>query len=277
LSSLSRKVSPEEQVEIEDELAQRLSHASPGERAKLYGAVYDRIYEMHLSRDPQTLDFGAGPELIGFLDKLTQRGDEVLEVGCGGGLLAIEMARRGRQVLAIDVSERILDQARRRARGVRGLTFALSTGTKIPAPDGSFDFAYSVEVLEHLHAEDVAWHFREMHRVLRPGGRYWILTPNHLDSIGSAERFGVGVNASHDVHLKEWTYGELEGELLGAGFTSLRSPWRNTRVLWLPLMPASWFAAAERFPSGILRHRRTRWLMGIIACSVVARKPSARQ
>ncbi len=53
------------------QLAQRLAHASSAERMELYGAVYDRVYAMHFSRDPQTLDFGAGPELVGFLEKLT--------------------------------------------------------------------------------------------------------------------------------------------------------------------------------------------------------------
>ena len=269
-------MSPAEQVEIEGRLAQRLSEASPQERAALYADVYDRIYEMHLSRDPGALDFGAGPQLIGFLNKLTRRNDSVLEVGCGGGLLAIEMAQRGHQVLAIDVSERILEQARRRARGVSGLTFAISQGIEISAADESFDFAFSVEVLEHLHAEDVALHLREVHRVLNPGGRYWILTPNRLDSIGSAERFGVGAGAGHDVHLKEWTYTELDRALRQAGFIALCSPWRNTRMMWLPLVPASWFKAAERLPPSILRRRLARSLMGVIACSIVARKPASR-
>jgi len=275
LTPVPRRVSSEEQVEIEGQLAQRLAHASSQERASLYGSVYDRIYEMHLSREPEVLDFGAGPELIGFLNKLTRGDDAVLEVGCGGGLLAIEMARRGRRVMAVDVSQRILEQARRRASGVPGVTFARSAGTEIPAADCSFDFAYSVEVLEHLHADDVPAHLQEVHRVLRPGGRYWILTPNRLDSIGSGERFGVDVQASRDVHLREWTYTELQSELQRAGFASLRSPWRNVRVLWLPLVPASWFAAMERRAPGLVRRRRARGLMGIVACSIAATKPSA--
>lgn len=266
-------VSPERQVEIEAQLARQLVQASPSERTKLYGAVYDRVYEMHLSRDPHTLDFGAGPELVRFLERLTEPGDALLEVGCGGGLLAIELARRGRRVLGVDVSARILELARRRARGASDLTFAIARGTDIPADDGSFDFAYSVEVLEHLHAEDVIAHLREVYRVLTRGGRYWLLTPNRLDGVTSPDRFGVGVDASDDIHLKEWTYSELAGELRRAGFISLRSPWRNTSFMWLPLMPASWFAAAERLPLAIVGHRMVRSVAGIVACSVVARKP----
>jgi 2-polyprenyl-3-methyl-5-hydroxy-6-metoxy-1,4-benzoquinol methylase len=272
----SSTVSPEQQVEAEGLLAQRLAHAAPDERRTLYGVVYDQIYDMHLSRDPHTLDFGAGPELVGFLERLTHAGDELLEVGCGGGLLAIEIARRGRRVLGIDVSSRILEQARLRAGPANRLTFATSEGTDIPACDGAFDFVYSVEVLEHLHQEDVSSHLREVHRVLRPGGHYWLLTPNRWDSVTSAKRFGVSADASADIHLKEWTYSELDRELRQAEFTSLRSPWRNARMMWLPLMPVETFVAAERLPPAILRHRSVRSLMGIVACSILARKPPPR-
>lgn len=272
--ALASAVSRERQVEIEGDLAQRLAHASPAERQHMYGRVYDQIYEMHLSRDPDTLDFGASPELIRFLAKLTRRGEALLEVGCGGGLLAIEMARRGRRVLGLEVSTRILEQARRRAADTTGLTLALTEGTDIPAPAEAFDFAYSVEVLEHLHADDVSAHLREVNRVLRPGGHYWLLTPNRLDRVTSAERFGVGVDATADVHLKEWTYSELEVELRRAAFASMRSPWRNARMIWLPQLPVAWFVAAERLPSAVLRYRRIRSLLGIVACSIVAAKPS---
>lgn len=187
-------VSAGRQVQIEAGLAHRLADAPAGERRGLYGRVYDEIYAMHLSRDPDTLDFGAGPELLAFLVKHTCAGDDVLEVGCGAGLLGVELARQGRRVLGIDVSARILEQARVRARATPGVSFARTEGTDLPAPDAAFDFVYSVEVLEHLHAEDVASHLREIYRVLRPGGRYWLLTPNRLDTISSAERFGVAVD-----------------------------------------------------------------------------------
>lgn len=263
----------EQQVEVEGRLAQRLASASSVERVALYGAVYDRIYEMHLGRDPDTLDFGGGPELVGFLERISEPGDALVEIGCGGGLLAIEMARRGRRVLGIDVSARILEQARRRAKAAPGLTLSLAHGTEIPAPDCRFDLAYSVEVLEHLHAEDVPSHLKEVYRVLRPGGRYWLLTPNRFDSISSSQRFGVDINAGDDIHLKEWTYSELEHELRAAGFSRLLSPWRNTSLLWLPMMPAAWFGAVERLAPGLMRRRFARALAGIVACSIVAEKP----
>src|SRR5436305_11212285 len=69
---LSPAASRRQQVEIEAQLAQRLTDASASERRRLYGAVYDQIYDMHLSRDPLQLDFGARIELVKFLRKLTR-------------------------------------------------------------------------------------------------------------------------------------------------------------------------------------------------------------
>jgi 2-polyprenyl-3-methyl-5-hydroxy-6-metoxy-1,4-benzoquinol methylase len=265
-------VSKEEQVRAEAELARQLVDAPASDRAKLYGIVYDRIYEMHLSRDPEALDFGATPRLVRFLEMLAAPGADVIEVGCGGGLLAIELAQRNRQVLGVDVSQRILEVASKRAGQLPSLRFLSTAGTAIPAEGRAADLVYSVEVLDHLHPDDVATHLREVHRVLKPGGRYWLLAPNRHDSRGSARRFGVDIEVNADVHLKNWTYSELAPELERAGFCHLRSPWRNTRLLSLPLLPVSWFVQAERLPAAVLSDRRARSLLGIIACSIVACK-----
>src|SRR5439155_16075343 len=158
--------SDEEQVLVEAELAKKLADASPQDRQKLYGPMYDQIYAMHLSRAPETLEFGASPVLLPLLLKLSRPGNKVLEVGCGAGLLAIELARSGRQVTGVEVSDVILEQARRRSQGVTGVTFETVTGVGLPFPDEAFDFAYSIEVLEHLHEADVEEHLYEVRRVL---------------------------------------------------------------------------------------------------------------
>jgi SAM-dependent methyltransferase len=268
-------VSREEQVRREAELAQRLQEAAPAERGALYGEVYDRIYEMHLDRAPDVLDFGARPAMVRFLEKLSAPGDDVVEVGCGAGMLAVELARRGRAVTGIEVSKVILDKARERAEGLEGIRFLGTSGMEIPVEDAGADLVYSVEVLEHLHPEDVRRHLAEVHRVLRPGGRYWLLTPNPVESVAAGDRFGVEVDdAGGDVHLKEWTYRELNAELRAQGFRGLRSPWRNERLFAMPLLPASWFGVAESLPARGLRVRAVRSAAGIIATSIVATKPA---
>ncbi|HZU75625.1 MAG TPA: class I SAM-dependent methyltransferase [Dehalococcoidia bacterium] len=277
-------VAPEEQLRVESELARRLLDAGDAERQQLYGEVYDRIMAMHLTRlGPTAVEqtCGASPGLLGLLTRLTRPGEAVLEIGCGTGYLAIECARRGRRVTAVDVSGVNIETARRHAAalGARAPRFERVSGVQLPFADASFNFAYSVEVLEHLHARDVPLHLREVFRVLRPGGRYWILTPNGLDDCSAADRFGVHLHAGEsvaDVHLKEWTYGELAIALRRAGFRALRTPWRQQRGHVLPFLPVGAKVAAERLAAWF-RNPRLRRLVsvasGTVACSIVAQKP----
>ena len=262
--------SAEDQVKVEAELAKQLADAPPEERQALYSEVYDRIYEMHFSRAPETLEFGAHLGFMPMLEKLSSPGDRVLEVGCGAGLMAVELARRGRRVTGLEVSEVILERARERAADVDGVELMRVEGTGLPFPDASFDFAYSIEVLEHLHEADGAAHIAEVARVLRPGGRYWFLTPSPWESTAIDERFGVEVEVDADVHLKEWTYGELKPVLERAGFRRARVPVRDHRALSLPFVPMGLIVGFERVVARSGRHSLLQRLVNRI--SVVAER-----
>lgn len=255
----------EEQVQAEADLAKQLLAANSAERQTMYGTVYDQIYTMHLSREPKALDFGASPRFVPFLIKLTQPGQSVFEIGCGAGLMAIELARVGRKVTGVDVSEVILEKARARAGDMAGVRFERVSGVRLPYPDQVFDCAYSIEVVEHLHERDASVHLAEVRRVLRPGGAYFFLTPTRLESVGASERFGVHLDVDADVHLKEWTHTELAPVLAQAGFSRVRVPIRVHRALGLPWMPASLAAVGERIPSPLV-HR----LMGLGHIAAVA-------
>lgn len=88
---------------------------------------------------------------------------DVLEVGCGTGLLLQRIAGFARSAKGIDLSEGMLEKAR-----ARGLEVALGSATDLPFPDASFDVACSFKVLAHVKDIDRALH--EMTRVVRPGG-----------------------------------------------------------------------------------------------------------
>lgn len=269
-----------DQIEVEARLAETLRVASPDERQALYGVVYDEIYRMHLTRrgaaaDQQT--FGASRRLLPPLLRLTHAGDSVLEIGCGTGFLSIELARHQRSVTGVDVSNIALDAARAHAHSVKATTacFDLVAGLTLPFPDDSFDFAYSVETIEHLHPDDVLLHLAEVYRVLRHSSVYWILTPDRVMQRTVAERFGIEpVNAIDDVHLKEWTYGELRVVLLKAGFGKIRSPWRNSSLLWFPLLPVRVKETAERIVAALPTSigRAAALGLGTVSCSLIATK-----
>jgi ubiquinone/menaquinone biosynthesis C-methylase UbiE len=90
-------------------------------------------------------------------------GRDILEAGCGTGLLLAEAARVGRSALGLDLSAGMLGRAR--TRGLRVLQASL---VRVPLPDASVDLVYSMKVLAHVPPIREA--LAELARVTRPGG-----------------------------------------------------------------------------------------------------------
>jgi 2-polyprenyl-3-methyl-5-hydroxy-6-metoxy-1,4-benzoquinol methylase len=108
------------------------------------------------------------------------KGLRVLEVGCGRGAFAIELARSGARVTALDVSTAAIEVARQRAeRANVDVDWLVSDARSIGLPDASFDLVVSCECLEHvLEPEAMAL---ELFRLCRPGGRCLLTTPSYLN------------------------------------------------------------------------------------------------
>ncbi|HET6583376.1 MAG TPA: methyltransferase domain-containing protein [Nannocystaceae bacterium] len=90
-------------------------------------------------------------------------GGDVLEVGCGTGLLLQRVAGFARTAIGIDLSPGMLERAR-----ARGLEVVEGSATALPFTDDRFDVAYSFKVLSHVPELERA--LAEMLRVVRPGG-----------------------------------------------------------------------------------------------------------
>jgi ubiquinone/menaquinone biosynthesis C-methylase UbiE len=98
----------------------------------------------------------------------------VLEVGCGIGIDTVELARRGLQMTAVDLTRAALEVARERNDRLQlPIRFLLANAETLPFADHTFDAVYSFGVLHHT--PDMPTAVREVHRVLRPGGRAWIM------------------------------------------------------------------------------------------------------
>lgn len=91
-------------------------------------------------------------------------GREVLEIGCGTGLILERLASVASRAAGIDLSPGMLELARQ-----RGLDVYEANATELPFDDASFDLAVSFKVLAHVEAIGDA--MAEMARVVRPGGR----------------------------------------------------------------------------------------------------------
>ena len=103
-------------------------------------------------------------------------GREVLDAGCGPGLYAEELVRRGAKVTGIDGSPTMIELAHARL-GERARFRVHDLAEPLAwAADGSFDLAVMALVIHHV--DDRVALLREVHRVLRPGG-HLVLSTHH--------------------------------------------------------------------------------------------------
>lgn len=100
---------------------------------------------------------------------------DVVDFGCGTGVLTVELARWARKVTAIDRSQGALGQAEDRARreGLTNVTFLEADLHALPLGPGKKDLVVASQSLHHV--EDPAAVLREAARILKPGGRIVVL------------------------------------------------------------------------------------------------------
>jgi 2-polyprenyl-6-hydroxyphenyl methylase/3-demethylubiquinone-9 3-methyltransferase len=126
---------------------------------------------------------GMNPARLAYFNQVFDRlgldpaGQIAVDIGCGGGLLAEELARMGMTVIGIDPAEASLRTAREHAdrSGLR-IDYRSGVGEQLPLEDASVDIAVCVDVLEHV--DDVNAVLCETARVLRPAGLYLFDTVN---------------------------------------------------------------------------------------------------
>ncbi len=156
-------------------------------------------------------------------------GERVLDIGCGPGFLTGELAADtgpNGWACGIDISEAMLEVARRRAAGepyAAWVDFQEGDAAALPFPADTFDAAVATQVYEYV--ADVPRALRELYRVLRPGGRA-VIVDTDWDSMiwhsGDHARTQEILTA-WDQHLADPRLPRsLRPELQRAGFTVTR-------------------------------------------------------
>lgn len=149
-------------------------------------AYYDAFSDLYEARRGDNHPSGYH-ELIDELEagyvKRYGAGRDVLEVGCGTGLVLRRIQQFARSAKGVDLSPGMLEKAR-----ARGLDVVEGSATSLPFPNDQFDVTCSFKVLAHVPEIDVA--LAEMARVTRPGGMILAEFYNPWSLRGLLKRFG---------------------------------------------------------------------------------------
>ncbi|HVS20794.1 MAG TPA: class I SAM-dependent methyltransferase [Pyrinomonadaceae bacterium] len=155
------------------------------------------------------------------------RGLRVLEIGCGLGTDGAQFAKAGADYTGVDLTDAAVDLARKHFEllGLRG-NFRTADAENLDFTDESFDLVYSHGVLHHT--PDTARAVREIHRVLRPGGRAIVML-YHRDSYNYC--VGIRVLRRSGTRLLKSERGiKLINRLTGEPVDSLREHARLLRA-----------------------------------------------
>jgi SAM-dependent methyltransferase len=153
-------------------------------------------------------------------------GARVLEIGCGPGPVARELAARPgvREVVGVDPSPEFLARAKELAAGLANLTFVEGDGRALPFDEGEFDVVVCHTVLCHVPGPEAV--LAETVRVLRPGGMLAVFDGDYITTTVATGPFdplqacaeSCRENLVHD----PWLARRLPVLLGEAGFTDLR-------------------------------------------------------
>lgn len=159
-----------------------------------------------------------------------QAGERVLDLGCGTGTLTMMLKRTSPKahVTGLDGDPQILSIAREKAqRADLAITWDTGYAFDLHYPDNSFDVVVSSLVIHHLITADKGCAFREVHRVLRPGGQF------HIVDFGKPFSPLTRLQAAFMKHLEEAAdnfAGRIAPMLQEAGFESVSETGKFTTI-----------------------------------------------
>ena len=151
---------------------------------------------------------------------------KLLEVGCGAGNLLLQATVRGSYPVALDLAKQALTFVRSRLRDAKSGSEAprdfmciQSIGELLPLASDSFECILLSEVIEHLELPQIS--IKEAARVLRPGGRLLVTTPNYRSFWPLMERavdlLNMAPKMAGEQHISRFHSNSLKKLLIESG------------------------------------------------------------
>ena len=183
-------------------------------------------------------------EDAGFNDIEINGNARLLDIGCAVGSVLVRLGERGWKTTGVEISAPQAEYARqKRSLDVRSLSLAENN-----FPTASFDVVMASHIIEHIN--DPAGLVREVHRILAPGGRFFITTPNIAGF--QAKLFGSRWRSAIFDHLYLFSTKTLSHLLVENGFTTEKTVTWGGLAEGLAPAPLKRIMdkAAKRFGSG---------------------------
>ncbi len=147
----------------------------------------------------------------------------VLDIGCGVGRVEKFLAPFCKTINAVDISDRMIDIARKRLAKSSNVRFTRCNATDIGVFENeTFDLCFSFHCLQHMPKESVWLALGEIHRVLKKNGTAYL----HFPSFTSETYFALFKDQNHwgdDSRVRAYTMPELEKMVSATGFKLSRS------------------------------------------------------
>ena len=185
-------------------------------------------------------------QLAGRIANIVPADGEILEVAPGPGFLAIELAKTNRfRVTGLDISKTFVDLARKNADelGVK-VNFEHGNASNMPFPEKSFNFIVCRAAFKNFSEPVRA--IKEMHRVLKPGGKGVIIDlrrdvpmpeiVSHVDKMGLSTMSGLFTKMAFRFSLLKRAYTASEFEEMLA-----QVPFHNSEIQLAPIGLEAWF------------------------------------
>lgn len=193
-----------------------------GDYKRIVKEAYNTIADAYVKRDFEVIDetLIVKEALAGFIESLPAHG-VVLDIGSGGGRDSRYLHERGYAVIGIDISDRLVEEARKINPGI---DYRVMDFENLVFPDEEFHGVWANASLHHIPKERIAKVFRDIHRLLKKGGIFFLkVKQGSGEGIKSEEKFGVSIER----YLARYKPEELEDMLRSAGFSITRSVTTN--------------------------------------------------
>ncbi|HAT50171.1 MAG: class I SAM-dependent methyltransferase [Nitrospirae bacterium] len=161
----------------------------------------------------------------------------ILEIGCGTGLYTQHLARRHPQLIAMDLSGAMLQRVRDKMSD-SPVRFLQGDATALPFAAHSFEHVLAFSCLHHV--PDTPAVFREVFRILQPGGRFLLMEPNPLNPVNCL----LGVVRSVERGMLHAFPGRFRREARRAGF-HVQDCWSGSFFPAWPAWLSGWYQKLE--------------------------------